>query len=209
MFKFGIMLQDHKIYANNIKTKYIPLVQKPCCCNVTCLQMILYRQGFGLFDQEKMAKFFDIKVGKDDLKCFNVKLGLYTRTGHDEGLKTIDSQDAVNNFFKKNKIPLVAKAVRASKIRNLEKFLTENIKSNNDLWVEYKSHRIHEEKYIHDNVIEGIRKLNKSTRVILIDPAGRHKSRLTINLSALKEAISTKFARETGFLVISRKKKIF
>ena len=117
----------------SLNTKYIPLVQKPSCCNVTCLQMILYRRGFGLFDQQELAKHFDIKVGKDESKSFNVKLGTYTSTNCDEGLKTIESEKLINLFFKEKDIALTAKAVRASHIGDLKSFIVTNIKNDNDL----------------------------------------------------------------------------
>ena len=82
-----------------LKPAYIPLVQKPFCCNVTCLSMILYRRGFGLFDQEKLAKFFDIRIDKASRGAFRTKLKPFTHTGFDEGLKTIESAPVVNSFF--------------------------------------------------------------------------------------------------------------
>ncbi len=190
----------------SLNPPYIPLVQKPCCCNVTCLQMILYRRGFGLFDQQMLAQYFKIKIGKDDLKCFNIKLTTFTKTNFDEGLKTIESAGIVNRFFKAQKISLMAKAIRASEIKNLETFIIQNLKQNNDLWVEYKSHKTHGEKFIHDNVVESVVKTKKTVGVILIDPAPYHKPRLSVSLEKLTEAISKKYGRETGFIVISSTK---
>jgi hypothetical protein len=168
--------------------------------------MILYRRGFGLFDQQMLAKYFKIKVGKNDLECFNVKLATFTKTNFDEGLKTIESALVINRFFKTQKIPLMATAVRASEIKNLENFIAQNLKQNNDLWVEYKSHKIHGENYIHDNVVESVVKTKTSESVILIDPAPYHKPRLSVSFEKLKEAISEKYGRETGFIVISSTK---
>lgn len=45
-----------------LKPAYIPLIQKPQCCAVTCLQMIVYRNGYGLQDQEELAREFGVKV---------------------------------------------------------------------------------------------------------------------------------------------------
>jgi hypothetical protein len=169
--------------------------------------MILYRRGFGLFDQQELAKYFKIKVGKKQLVCFNIKLDTYTRTNYNEGLKTIESENIINRFFKSRKIPLIAKAVPASKIRNLESFLVNNLKGNNDLWVEYKSHRIHKKPYIHDNVVESLQKTRRHFKITLVDPAPLHKPRFVIGIKELQEAISDKYGRETGFVVISSKRK--
>lgn len=185
------------------KPKFIPLVQKPSCCNVTCLQMILYRRGFGLFDQQEMAKFFNIKVAKKEQRSFNVKLGTYTQINKDGGLKTVESERVINKFFKTNKIPLFAKSVLASEISDLGSFIVDNIKNNNDLWMEYKSHEIHGEKFIHDNVVESLQKKNGRTTVTLVDPAPEYKPRLEVSVTKLRKAISNEFGRETGFIVVS------
>ncbi len=192
-----------------LKPDYIPLTQKPCCCNVTCLQMILYRHGYGLFDQQELAVYFKIKVGKKDRKTFNVRLGTYTRVNHDEGLKTIESEKIINRFFKQRGVSLVAKAVRASDISDINKFLMDNLLSNNDLWIEYKGHRIHRHdseqgQYIHDGLVEQIIEHKRVNQVTIIDPHPRHKPRIKINTEVLRESISTKFGRETGFIVISK-----
>lgn len=168
--------------------------------------MILYRRGLGLFDQQELAQYFKIKVAKDQQACFNIRLGIYTKTNYDEGLKTIESEDIINRFFKSRKISLTAKAVRASEIEDITSFLFENIRKDNDLWIEYKSHKIHGEKYIHDNVIESIQKTKTSAKVILVDPAPRHKPRIIVGVRELEEAVSDKYGRETGFIVVSSAK---
>jgi len=188
--------------TTSLRPLYVPLVQKPFCCNVTCLAMILYRRGYGLFDQEKLAKFFDVRVSPEARKAFNVRLGLYSRIGFDEGIKTIESAATVNRFFRTQKIPLVATAVRASEIKDLKKFITEHLKANDDLWIEYKINSIHGGASIHDNVVESIRTRDGSTSVVLVDPDGELKTRNAVSLSAIKEAISDTFGRETGFIVI-------
>ena len=187
----------------SLNPKYISLVQKPSCCNVACLQMILYRRGFGLFDQQELAKYFDIKVGKDESKSFNVRLGIYNSTNCDEGLKTIESEKLINLFFKEKSIALTAKAVRASHIGNLKKFILTNIKNDNDLWLEYKTHELHKAELIHDNVVESISVNSQKSVVTLIDPYWAYKPRLKVDVKKISESISDKYGRETGFIIIS------
>ena len=191
-----------KSMTTSLKPRYIPLVQKPFCCNVTCLAMILYRRGYGLFDQEKLAKFFDVRVSPEARKTFTVRLGLYSSVGFDEGIKTIESAALVNQFFRKQKISLLATAVRASEIKDLNRFITKHLNANDDLWIEYKTFPIHGGSFIHDNVIESIQVSNGSTRAVLVDPDGQLRTRTSVPLSAIKEAISHKHGRETGFIVI-------
>lgn len=175
---------------------------------MTCLQMILYRKGYGLFDQEQLAKYFHIRVGKKYLKSFNVHLGTVTRHNYDEGLKTIESEDLINRFFKVHNIELRAKAYRESEIVDLKNFIAQQLKEQHDLWVEYKGHRIHsgdksKGRYIHDCLIESIKYTRDATRVVMVDPDGEHKARYDVSITTLKEALSDKFGRETGIIVIT------
>lgn len=165
--------------------------------------MILYRRGFGLFDQEQLAKFFDVRVNAESQKMFNVKLKRYTRANLDEGIKTVESAALVNRFFRVRKIPLIARAVRASEIKDLKAFIADELSQDHDLWVEYKSHQIHKSESIHDNVLERLTADKKGARVVLVDPYPKNKTRATVSISKLKTALSAKFGRETGFLVIA------
>jgi len=188
----------------SVRPKYVPLVQRPECCAITCLQMVLYRRGNGLFDLEKLALFFDIRVHKDHLNSFNVRLRQLTSYNNDEGMKTVESAGRVNAFFRKNKIKLTARPVKHSQIPNLAKFITENLASGHDLWVEYKAHEIHKNAlssaYIHDGLVESFNR--QKNEVTLVDPDPRHKPRVRVPLVVLKDAISARLGRETGFLVI-------
>ncbi len=170
--------------------------------------MILYRRGLGLFDQQELARYFQIKVGKKDQKAFNVRLGTYTQVNYDEGLKTIESEEIINSFFEQRKISLIAKAIKASEVPDLKKFIADNLTANNDLWVEYKAHQIHGDdsdkgRYIHDGLIEELVEGKKGNLVVMIDPHSRHKPRIRVSTRTLADAISSKFGRETGFIVIS------
>lgn len=192
----------------SLNLKYIPLVQKPECCAVTCFQMILYRNGFGLFDQEQLAKFFIVKVSKKHQKMFNVKLKALGKYNFDEGISTLDSLKKVNEFFRKKKIKLKARRKKLSEIKDLKQFILTNLSTRNDLWIEYKGHCIHKYdkmkgKYLHDGLIESIN--TKKNEVVLIDPSPDHKPRIKVKLKALYDSLSTKFGKETGFLIISKK----
>ena len=188
-----------------LKPKYIPLVQKPFCCNVTCLMMILYRRGYGLFDQEKLAKYFDIRISEKSRGAFNVRLNTFTRRNYDEGLKTIESEDIINRFFRENDIRLVAKAIKISAISNLVEFLIDNIESDNDLWVEYKTHQISGAEAIHDGLVEGVMQGRGVAKAVVIKPSRDHKPRRRVEIGIIEEALTSKFGRETGFIVISDK----
>ncbi len=170
--------------------------------------MILYRRGFGLFDQEKLAKYFNIKVSKDDAEAFNEKLNIY-ESSDKGGMKTTESENIINQFFKEEKIPLVAKSVKPSEINDLEEFIIDNLNKNNDLWMEYQTYKVHKKEkkkkwYIpewmddHDNVVEGIKKNTIGTKVLLVDPFWYNKPRTEADIKNVKDGLK-------GFIIISGK----
>ena len=191
-----------------LNPKYTRLVQGPCCCCVTAFQMILYRRGFGLFDQEKLAKELKIKMDKHDSKAYNVKLDIYTNQS-DAGMRTTDSEEIINQVLKKNNIPLVAKGVDASDISDLKEFIIQNINKNNDLWMEWMIYKVYDEEQhkkqwnmptwmsCHDSVIENIND-EPDTKVTVVDPFWYHKPRTDIDIKKIKDAL-------VGFIVISKK----
>lgn len=171
--------------------------------------MILYRRGFGLFEQEELAKNLKIKIDKNSLECYNITLDTYTNP-EDAGMKTTESEGIINKFFKSKNIGLSAKGVRVSEIQNLEEFLFDNINKNNDIWMEWMIYKIfnekqHKEKFYmpewmscHDSVIESVIKNKQSAKTVIVDPFWYHKPRMEIDVEKLRNAI-------IGFIVISKK----
>lgn len=184
-----------------LNPKYIWLYQKPYCCNVTCLLMILYRNGYSLYEQDYLAKYFDVKISKDSKEYFSVDLKTFTSENFDEGLKTIESENIINNFFTEHNIKLQAKATYFKEIIDLKKFIFENLEKNYDLWVEYKLHNIFDLKLIHDGLIESC----EDWMITMIDTDPEAESRFKVSIEDLEEALSNKYARETGIIVISKK----
>ena len=191
----------------SLKPKYIRLVQGPCCCCVTAFQMILYRRGFGLFDQEKLAKDLKIKMNKHDFEACNVKLNTYTDLS-DAGMKTTESKKIINQFFKKNNISLIAKGVHASEISNLKDFIIQNLSKDNDLWMEWMIYKVYDEEQhkkqwnmpqwmnCHDSVVESING-EQDTKITIVDPFWYHKPRTEIAIEKIKNAL-------VGFIIIQK-----
>lgn len=189
-----------------LEPKYIPLVQKPECCSVTCLMMLLYRKGYGLFDQEELAMYFNVRISESKSCAFNVKLNTYREQDNSDevgGLKTIESADVINQFFNDNDIRLVADAIKISEISNLLEFLIGNIEEDKDLWVEYKTRPISGAEGTHDGLIEGLTQDGGVTKVVIINPSRDYEPRRIIEIDIFQEALSSKFGSETGFIVVS------
>jgi len=187
--------------------RYIPLIQKPKCCAVACLQMILYRNGFGLYDQEDLAIEFGVKIEAVDKEAFRENMSIMTEFNCDEGISTVGSVDRVNSFFQRSGIGLEAKAHEYAKISSIEALIADNLAQNNDVWIEYHSHEIHasdqNNQRIHDAVVESI---DKKTRfAVLIDPKPARKQRVTVPIDVLERSLSSKFGKELGIVIVRKK----
>ncbi len=189
----------------SLNPKYIVQVQKPYLCNVTCLNMILYRKVGLIFEQENLADFFDVKIHPSLVPCFTKKFKTTDKLNDDEWLKTIEEEEKINNFLKTNNIKLQAKAYKLSQILEnwtLTQFIQKQIKLDNDMWVEYKLEWLFPwNKWIHDWLIESI----NTDSLVMINPWYDTPNRYTMNISLVEEALSNKFARETWIIVISKK----
>src|SRR3989338_2892288 len=139
---------------------YIPILQKPKCCAVACLQMILYRNGYGLFDQEELAIEFGVKVGADDVGAFRKDMPIMTRFNFDDGISTLESVGKINAFFDKKNIGLHAEAFKHSSIESVDDMVAKQLKSGHDVWAEYHSQEIYPgdptNNRIHDALVESI-----------------------------------------------------
>jgi hypothetical protein len=191
----------------SVAPKYIPLIQKPKCCAVACLQMVLYRNGFGLFDQEDLAIQFGVKIGADDKPAFREDMPIMTEFNNDEGISTISSVDRINGFFRASGIALMATAFPFAQISEFKDLLTDNLSQNNDVWVEYHTHEIYADdannKRIHDALVESI---DPSTNTaIIIDPSPRRRQRVKVSIEVLERSMSASFGQELGLLLIKKK----
>lgn len=149
-------------------------------CNVTCLQMILFRHG------HKFTQDFIAKGIKNNLNY-----------------RTVEHADLVNKFFRKNKLPFKAISFKASQIDNLKEFITEAVKRNRDLWVELYNPTMYKVPGGHDCLVQAID--TKTNKVALVDPYGSHKQIYEVALSKIARAIS-KTNRERGFLIVEKNK---
>ncbi len=160
-----------------------------------------------LLDQEKLAQYFNVKIDESVSGAFNVSLAHLSSHGYDEWMMTIESEKEINNFFKDAQLPLSAKAYRYSQINNLSKFIHDQLIRNNDLRVEYKLHNIFDSRSIHDWLIETVSAPAptsiKDAVVVMLNPTPSRAPRFVLGVEKLMDALSDKFARETGIVVVS------
>ncbi len=181
-------------------------MQKPYCCGIACLLMIVYRHTWRLYDQELLARHFGVKIGERYAWAFGSDMPRYDSLTSNVGIETLGLSEWVNTWFQSKGIKLTATPVRASEIENLCEFIERHLSDGTDLWCEYVSGDIEDfsgtsRLSLHDGLIESC----DGDAVIMIDPEPERKNRKSMKISELRKRISGKHAeRETGFLVIKK-----
>ncbi|MBN2094722.1 MAG: hypothetical protein JW727_01620 [Candidatus Aenigmarchaeota archaeon] len=185
--------------------KYIPLIQKPDCCSAACLQMILFKRGFTRFTQEKIAKELGLYIGPKNKDAFSEKLKV--RSKKSDINETVKSARKINEFFRKNRIPLSARGFKISQIENPEEFIRQALDKDYDLWAEFSNMPIYGTSGGHDCLISGLKKKGRQCFAELVDPYWGHKQVYLVPLDRLIKAMqkenSPPPARERGIVVIT------
>jgi hypothetical protein len=169
--------------------------------------MVILRRGFRL-DQELIAKELGIKVTKDALKALKFNYKIAKDSDIDAGYDIQHLRlNKLNSVFKKHKMPIEATFIKISKIKNIDKFILENMKNGNDidmlfLWKAFG----YNVKYAHHVLISSYNKTNKVVEVC--DPAlADAKSCWKAKLSRFISGMSKKWdGKERGFFVFESKK---
>lgn len=85
--------------------KYLPITQQPYCCVTACLQMVMYRRGINLIEQEDIAYELGLTVPKNDVHLFKkARTGQKPSSGW--GTQIQKEEFSVPKFFKNHNILL-------------------------------------------------------------------------------------------------------
>ena len=182
--------------------RYVHLVQKPQCCAAACFQMLLHRRTGALYDQQELARFLGVKVDPRSLGAFDGRFPTLTSYNGDEGVSTMDCAGRVNEFFAREGLPLRARAWRHPDFGKLGAFLSARLRAGDDVWAEYHTDAIFPGgSFLHDSLVESVDR--SSGEAILLDPEYSHKPRPRVRLENFAEAVSDRYGKATGFLVVS------
>ncbi len=185
---------------------YIPIMQKPYCCGIACLLMVVYRHTGRLYDQEWLAREFSVKIGDRYAWAFGSDMPRYTSLTSNVGIETLSLSEQINTWFGNEQIGLTAIPVKASAIKDLTLFIHTHLFYGDDLWCEYVSGDISDitgssHRSLHDGLIQSC----DGDTIIMIDPEPECHNKKEMQISDLRERISWKYAeRETGFLIIKK-----
>jgi hypothetical protein len=120
-----------------IMRKYTTILQKPNCCAIACLMMIIYRHTGKLYEQEELAHRFGVKIGEQYREAFSREFGTYSSLGYDEGVNTREILPQIQDFLRKEKIPLTVEIMNIETLEELYRCIRENSNEETDIWCEY------------------------------------------------------------------------
>ena len=118
----------------NQKPPYKLVTQQPYCCVPACLSMILDRRKIKHKSQEEIGYELGLVVPEDKAHFFTkVRTCKKSTTGY--GTPARKKKYSVNNYFSKNKIKLKETYYQQDKIKDVKKFIIQNLQKGNDLIV--------------------------------------------------------------------------
>jgi len=155
----------------NQEMKYTPFYQLPYCCVPATLQWILYRRGYGIFDQIDIGSKLGLRLPKKAKKVIKNELIIYLKSEpkYGYGTQITKKKYSINNFFKRNGISLkISDLVQFKNNDELRKFLKDNLKDDSDIIIRYiKKHNFRDQDFGHFSLIT---KLYRNDMVEIGDP---------------------------------------
>lgn len=182
-----------------VNPPYKHFLQKRQFCGPACIQMILFRRGFKI-DQERLAYNLGVLVDKKDSKHYYLKFKTAPTGDSRIGIMLKDfGKPRVKKVL--GKYGLKVKVFKLSKIKNVGKFLADNIKSNKDVIMNFWWKPIDGTEWGHHVLLS---KFYTKKRVVTVCDPGEKTKSWSIKLDKLIEGMSSKFdGNERGFAVIS------
>ncbi len=151
-----------------MKLRYIPFTQQRYCCLPTCIQMILYKNGYKLYSQEQIGRDLYLTVPPEETYMFD-KIRTWEKPKAWRWTQARKKWYTMNDFFRKKKINLKEKLYFFDSVKEAKKFLVEQIKLDNDILACFNYNKLYGEwnNWGHLSLVDSM----KWEEVILIDPA--------------------------------------
>lgn len=122
----------------NINPAYIPITEKAYCCVPAVLQMVQKRRNLPILSQDEIGWQLGLIVPKEKAHFFKkARTGKMPSEGW--GTQTSKKSYSLNNYFKKNNLPLLVNIYNYIEIKNVVQFFTSSLQANKDIIVCYNS----------------------------------------------------------------------
>lgn len=184
-----------------VNPMYKQLTQKVNFCGPTCLQMILFRRNNWL-SQELLAKEIGVGIHKKDKDLYLLDFPQFTKNDARIGiaLKGFE-QEKVNDFL--NKFGLKAEVYRPSEIKDINKFVVENIKKGNDIMMNFWLKLFDGRNSGHFVLIADFN--SEKEEVTVCDSSSKKKSFWKAPIKKFVDSMSKKYdGDERGFVVFKK-----
>ncbi len=188
-----------------IKPPYKHIVQKPSFCGPCCVQMILFRQGMWV-DQEKMASELDAGISRERKNIYMLKYKIVKdKKSVRLGVSLKDMGKRLNTLFRKHKLKLRSEIFHASQITNPKEFIADNMRSGNDMIIDFWLRQKSPEKGVGHYVL--ISEIDtKNNKITVCDPDYDSKAFWKIDIDEMMRLMDKSWdGNERGMVVIKRK----
>ncbi|MCD4760252.1 C39 family peptidase [archaeon] len=184
---------------------YKHLYQKPAFCGPCCVQMVLFRRGLWV-DQEEIALELNTGILKKNVYHYAMPQRIVNgkiKTKIGVSLKSFDTH--LNEIFKKYNLALHAKEYNISQVSNPKEFIVKNITEDNDIIVDFwlrqeKPRKIEVGHYVLISKVD-----TDSNMLTICDPDSDAKNSWKIDINELIDLMNKKWdGNERGFIIIKK-----
>lgn len=190
-----------------VNPPYKPLTEQPYCCGPCSFQWILLRRGYWI-DQEEIAEYCKLKVPRKLKKLFvrNIKIA---KSKKEEGTSVEKIHIYLKKLLKYKKIPLAVTKHTISKIKDSKKFIIENLKTGNDIMLDFACKPFPEYEFPHGGHVCVVVEFDTDKNILTLgDPAFYKPKFWKVPLQKIVKAMDSKWdGHERGFWIISELKR--
>src|SRR3989344_8462290 len=118
-----------------IRPPYVPLTQQRMCCVPCAVQWVLLRRKLPIFTQEEIGKALELTVPPKYKPLFEKNIRTSTKEPRRGWGSHTKGGALLNNFLKRNRVPLRAKYVKYSALKKPIELIEHNITKGNDVMI--------------------------------------------------------------------------
>ena len=165
--------------------KYKVIKQKPYCCVLACISIILDRRGISHGSQEEIGYKLGLIVPPEDAHFFErVRTGPKPLAGY--GTQVSKARYSINSFFRKAGINLKETYYWIEDIKTPKRFIADQLASGNDIMVCFNYKALYGRgDWGHVSIIESM----DNDTVTLIEPGKNSPSRRKVSIDKLLHAM--------------------
>ncbi len=182
-----------------VNPPYKHLVQKRSFCGPACIQMVLFRNGLWV-DQEELAYELGVVTAEEYKDYFIHPFQTVPKGDPRYGFKfeDFDNQKTIDIL---SKYDITSEVLVMSEIGDVKIFLIEQIQNRNDIIACFRLDPFTGEKVGHYVLVAAID--DENDMITFCDPHLKHKKTWTTSLEELMDAMETNWdGKERGFIII-------